>query len=464
MKKIIILMCLLLATSPVIAVPVDEYGEVVLNAFIDYLNNPQTSAVSAEVLKDMISAYQEALSDAVSDVDLSSGSAGSGYGDALGGMDCPVVTQCPDGSESAPPHCDCPTACPQDTKVCPDGSTVTRTGRDCKFPPCIVEDCTAYGTDFACGTKDEWKTNCGGNGTMLFGTRCEVGDSVSSTDPIKYCYTCSSNYTKVVDCEKLGRGYWCSLPGDTHKCPDTDMPLVTRKICESGGKRGFCATCKSGMDYCKQKFGDTAECIVGDEELKCGLNSKSITTKTACGCDGKCMYCSDTSTVCPEDIKECPDGSFVGRTPPKCEFAKCQSRPCPEIAMVCPDGTIPPMKDDCTFEPCVTADCTEDYGPGFKCGTLTAWNDECDGTGFFNELSKCGDTTSTEATRCYTCTDPYIKGDAGCQALHDGKGFCGRTSEVKEQCENGGTEYPKENCEQESSGGTASTGHCIVCK
>lgn len=27
--------------------------------------------------------------------------------------------------------------------------------------------------------------------------------------------------------------------------------------------------------------------------------------------------------VCPADVKECPDGSFVSRTGPRCEFAAC---------------------------------------------------------------------------------------------------------------------------------------------
>jgi len=27
--------------------------------------------------------------------------------------------------------------------------------------------------------------------------------------------------------------------------------------------------------------------------------------------------------VCPQDVKECPDGSFVSRVPPNCEFALC---------------------------------------------------------------------------------------------------------------------------------------------
>jgi hypothetical protein len=31
----------------------------------------------------------------------------------------------------------------------------------------------------------------------------------------------------------------------------------------------------------------------------------------------------DTDEVCTLEVKECPDGSFVGRVPPSCEFAPC---------------------------------------------------------------------------------------------------------------------------------------------
>jgi len=33
--------------------------------------------------------------------------------------------------------------------------------------------------------------------------------------------------------------------------------------------------------------------------------------------------CTDVATVCTQDVKQCPDGSYVGRVPPSCEFAPC---------------------------------------------------------------------------------------------------------------------------------------------
>lgn len=31
----------------------------------------------------------------------------------------------------------------------------------------------------------------------------------------------------------------------------------------------------------------------------------------------------DENVVCTDDVKQCPDGSYVGRVPPSCEFAPC---------------------------------------------------------------------------------------------------------------------------------------------
>ena len=33
--------------------------------------------------------------------------------------------------------------------------------------------------------------------------------------------------------------------------------------------------------------------------------------------------CIDEATVCTQDVKQCPDGSFVGRVAPSCDFAPC---------------------------------------------------------------------------------------------------------------------------------------------
>jgi len=51
--------------------------------------------------------------------------------------------------------------------------------------------------------------------------------------------------------------------------------------------------------------------------------------------------------ACTMDAKQCPDGSYVGRVPPKCDFAACPEveNPC----MVCVGGcdTCPEGCDEC---------------------------------------------------------------------------------------------------------------------
>jgi hypothetical protein len=33
----------------------------------------------------------------------------------------------------------------------------------------------------------------------------------------------------------------------------------------------------------------------------------------------------DEVVFCTQDVRKCPDGSFVGRVPPKCDFAPCKN-------------------------------------------------------------------------------------------------------------------------------------------
>jgi len=52
--------------------------------------------------------------------------------------------------------------------------------------------------------------------------------------------------------------------------------------------------------------------------IKCSTGYTCVLDGT--GTDGKCVK---DAVVCPKDVKQCPDGSYVGRTGPKCGFAPC---------------------------------------------------------------------------------------------------------------------------------------------
>lgn len=53
-------------------------------------------------------------------------------------------------------------------------------------------------------------------------------------------------------------------------------------------------------------------------------------------------YCPEPPVFCPQDVKQCPDGSYVGRDPNNnCEFFDCPQEPvfCPQDVKQCPDGS-----------------------------------------------------------------------------------------------------------------------------
>jgi hypothetical protein len=73
--------------------------------------------------------------------------------------------------------------------------------------------------------------------------------------------------------------------------------------------------------------------------------------------------------ACSQEAKQCPDGSYVGRSGPNCEFAACpepkatttppiaSSSPvaCPQIALACPDGSfVTAQGPDCKIPACPT--------------------------------------------------------------------------------------------------------------
>ncbi len=74
-------------------------------------------------------------------------------------------------------------------------------------------------------------------------------------------------------------------------------------------------------------------------------------------------------TYCTQDVKECPNGSFVGREGPDCEFAKCPSEDllqptpedtpvaCAQDAKICPDGSsVGRTGPNCEFAACPDED------------------------------------------------------------------------------------------------------------
>lgn len=49
--------------------------------------------------------------------------------------------------------------------------------------------------------------------------------------------------------------------------------------------------------------------------------------------------CGQEKVICAQDVKQCDDGSFVGRVEPSCLFSACPDGKCPEDVKECMDGT-----------------------------------------------------------------------------------------------------------------------------
>lgn len=121
-------------------------------------------------------------------------------------------------------------------------------------------------------------------------------------------------------------------------------PPLPGSECEGNG--GTCTTLGDfAPDSCEQHGWQTLP--YGDSCPRMGVN-------TQC--------CKKDATVCAEDVRECPGGTFVSRDPANgCQFKPClQPVACPADAKQCPDGTyVGRVGPKCEFAPCPpTANCT----------------------------------------------------------------------------------------------------------
>lgn len=74
-------------------------------------------------------------------------------------------------------------------------------------------------------------------------------------------------------------------------------------------------------------------------------------------------YCEREATVCPKDVKQCPDGSYVSREGPNCEFRACPNVECGTDADckkgICPDGSTY-RQYSCSNNKCITINYLQD--------------------------------------------------------------------------------------------------------
>ncbi len=167
--------------------------------------------------------------------------------------------------------------------------------------------------------------------------------------------TCSWEGTAAYD---VATGTTTTTPGasyglgDTFKSPDgcndcscsTKGIMCTMRACDPNGGGGTSPgnPGNGGGQACTE---EAKQCPDGSYVGRTGPNCEFAP------CPG-----GNGGTACTAEAKQCPDGTSVGRTGPNCEFAPCPGgtgNACPADAKQCPDGTyVGRSGPNCDFAPC----------------------------------------------------------------------------------------------------------------
>jgi hypothetical protein len=185
--------------------------------------------------------------------------------------------------------------CPADAMICPDGSTVGRSGPDCTFDPCSTDVTTTDGDDTGTGT----------------------GDSEPICPP-------DSAYLEAATCSEPG-GYEID-PGCYQACdienPSCDEQSTCFNVeinpCACDDGEDCCAACAAQTALCIPiALGEACEAIIGGtfasvEELECGENLDGLqfcNWSLTFGADGR--YDWFYSDIAEEGGYVCKDGVII---------------------------------------------------------------------------------------------------------------------------------------------------------
>ncbi|MEK6946090.1 MAG: IPT/TIG domain-containing protein [Nanoarchaeota archaeon] len=247
-----------------------------------------------------------------------------------------------------------PTACTEEAKICPDGSAVGRTGPNCKFAPCPVDE-SIY-LDYIAPSSGPVGTE-----VTIYGSGFSVRNNAV----------------------KFGSGYMERFDSEDGKTIKFTVPDgLTPKGTES---------------FMKTSPGRFSVSVVNAEGME--SNKASFTVV-------------ETGKSCTRDAKQCPDGSYVGRTGPNCEFAEC---PTAGIA--------------CTPEERTNQGCLAIYSPvcGWFKSSVNCVKYPCAGD-YSNGCTACADNMVEYYT--YGACPPELNGGTACtqEAMQCSDGsYVGRT-------------------------------------
>jgi len=217
---------------------------------------------------------------------------------------------------------------------------------------------------------------------------CEKFKQNQLCDKEKFIRRCMSGIKKEEDKSGKGEGFvsarWECYDGTVESRSDglcrsyEHWSELSRKFCEN---RCSIETGKCGVntfsvsDECKSERQICPYYPIPQCETGTALRSRTDSN----GC--VYYFCEKEATVCPRDVKQCPDGSYVPRTAPNCEFAACPNIQCSTDADckkgICPDGSTY-QQYSCSNNKCITinyfqdpcqAKCPEPVTPSCAAGT-----------------------------------------------------------------------------------------------
>lgn len=157
--------------------------------------------------------------------------------------------------------------------------------------------------------------------------------------------------------------------------------------------------------------------ICPDDLLACPENSQQLPSDENPPVDG---------VACTMEAKECPDGSYVGRSGPNCEFAACPTvvenpdEPvssddmvvCTMDAKQCPDGSyVGRVGPDCSFAPCPTAQtqaivCADSSRNVDAC--IEIYQPVCASVEVQCITAPCDPVPQTYSNSCFACSDDNV--------------------------------------------------------
>lgn len=228
-----------------------------------------------------------------------------------------------------------PLTCSDDMKDCQDGTFVSRNPqKNCEF--------------HACGQQ----TLSEGDDIVVDQFSCKVSDGYS------WCASKTKCIPVGEDCPTFIEA--CST---TQDCPTGKYcicnPSLQRKLGWQMHILGNCVPWQQDGEVCTDFDGHGCEHQCAPD-LICYKNPLLANSPGVCGKP------SDEVFFCLDEVKRCPDGSFVGRDPDnECEFFPCEYVfiGCTEESKQCSDGTFVYRTPErgCDFSPCNYAlSCTQD--------------------------------------------------------------------------------------------------------